>query len=358
MAEAPQLEGTLPIVTDQFATVTVIPAGEIQRSTAQNLGDVMFTKPGITSTTTAPGASRPIIRGQDNFRVRIQEDGIVSGDVSDIGEDHAVTIDPLVASQIEVVRGPATLRWGSQAIGGVVKVDNNRIPTWIPPGGLAHLMKGAATTVDNGIEGAVMLDAGRGNFAFHADAFGRRADDYRIPGYPYLFPPIPLRLVNGRQPNSSLRTNGSSVGSSYLFDGGFVGVAVSHFATHYRLPGIEPTEASTRIDLHQTKVMSKGEFRPASPAIDAVRFWLGASDYSHDELAFENGFDGVQQTFTNKTQEGRMEVQFAPLQLWPGTLTTAFGLQAGRVNLTAPGSKAACMIRIERQWLQAMSSTN
>ena len=304
VAEPAQLEGTLPIVADQFATVTVIPAGEIERSPAQNLGDVMFTKPGITSTTTAPGASRPVIRGQDNFRVRIQENGIASGDVSDTGEDHAVTIDPLVANRIEVIRGPATLRWGSQAIGGVVEVDNNRIPTWIPPGGFSALMKGGATTVDNGVEGAVLLDAGRGNFAFHADAFGRRADDYRIPGYPYLFPPDPAPLVNGRQPNTALRTGGSSVGGSYLFDGGFVGVAVSHFASLYRIPGIEATETGTRIDLHQTKVTSKGEFRPQASAIDAIRFWLGASDYKHDELAFENGFDGVQQTFTNKTAGG------------------------------------------------------
>jgi iron complex outermembrane receptor protein len=331
------LQGPLPIVTDQFATVTVIPAGEIERSPAQNLGDVMFTKPGITSTTFAPGSSRPVIRGQDNFRVRIQENGIVSGDVSDIGEDHGVTLDPLVAGRIEVIRGPATLRWGSQAIGGVVEVDNNRIPTWIPPGGFSALTKGGATTVDNGTEGAVLLDAGRGNFAFHADAFGRRADDYRIPGYPYLFPTDPAPFVNGRQPNSSLRTNGSSVGGSYLFDGGFVGVAVTHFASHYRIPGIEATETGTRIDLQQTKVMSKGEFRPVASAIDAIRFWLGSSAYSHDELAFENGFEGVQQTFTNNTQEGRMEVQMAPLQLWFGALTSAFGVQASNVNLNAPG---------------------
>jgi iron complex outermembrane receptor protein len=127
------------------------------------------------------------------------------------------------------------------------------------------------------------------------------------------------------------------VGGSYLFDGGFVGVAVSHFASLYRLPGIEPTETGTRIDLHQTKVTSKGEFRPQASAIDTVRFWLGASDYKHDELAFENGFDGVQQTFTNKTEEGRLEVQLVPVNLWFAALTGALGVQAGNVRLTAPG---------------------
>ena len=337
VTEPAQLQGTLPIVTDQFATVTVVTAPEIQRSTAQNLGDVMFSKPGITSTTTAPGASRPVIRGQDNFRVRIQENGIATGDVSDTGEDHAVTADPLVAGQIEVIRGPATLRWGSQAIGGVVNVDNNRIPTWATPRGINLQTKGGALSVDNGLEGAFLLDARDDKFAFHADAFGRRADDYRIPSYPYLFPPDPAPTVNGRQPNTSLHTSGQSVGGSYLFDGGFVGVAVSHFASLYRIPGIEATETGTRIDADQVKITSKGEFRPQATAIDTIRFWLGASDYKHNELAFENGFDGIQQTFTNKSQEGRVEVQLMPANLGFAALTTAVGVQSSATKLTAPG---------------------
>src|SRR5688572_6510020 len=197
------LQGTLPIVTDQFATVTVVPSAEIQRSTGGTLGEVLQSKPGVTSSGFAPGAaSRPIVRGLDNYRVRIQENGLATNDVSDLSEDHGVPIDPLAARQVEVIRGPATLRWGSQAIGGVVNVDNNRIPTAIPcretaprraygqfpvkavapnpePRPCATIeTKGAFTTVDNGLEGAVLLDVGAGNFAFHADAFGRRADDY------------------------------------------------------------------------------------------------------------------------------------------------------------------------------------
>ena len=176
-----------------------------------------------------------------------------------------------------MIRGPATLRWGSQAIGGVVNVDNNRIPTWIPRGGFLLDTKGGATTVDNGVEGAVLLDAGKGNFAFHADAFGRRADDYRIPGYPYLFPPDPAPFVNGTQPNSSLRTNGAvrrrlipvrrrlrRASRSPIST-----ASIASRASRRR----RPAPAST---LHQTKVNSKGEFRPQASAIDAIRFWLGA----------------------------------------------------------------------------------
>ena len=131
VAPAMPFYGTLPIVTGEFATVTLIPRDEILRSTATNLGDILFSKPGMTSSTFAPGASRPIIRGLDNYRVRIQENGLATNDVSDLSEDHGVPIDPLAAQRIEVIRGPATLRWGSQAIGGVVNIDNDRIPTAI-----------------------------------------------------------------------------------------------------------------------------------------------------------------------------------------------------------------------------------
>ncbi|MPZ56213.1 MAG: TonB-dependent receptor [Rhizobiales bacterium] len=334
------LQGTLPIVTDQFATVTVIPSDELQRTPGSSLGDVLQSKPGITGSSFAPGsASRPIVRGLDNYRVRIQENGLAVNDVSDLSEDHAVPIDPLAARQIEVIRGPATLRWGSQAIGGVVNVDNNRIPTAIPPRGFAGELNGAVTTVDGGVEGSVLLDAGGGNFAVHADAYGRRAENYRIPGYPYLFPPAPAPRVNGHQPNSSFRSNGQSVGGSYLFDGGFFGVAVSRFESFYRIPGIEATETKTRIDMHQTKITSKGEVRPQSAAIEAVRFWLGASDYKHDELANEGGFDGVHQTFRNRAQEGRVEVQLAPVNLPFAALTSAFGVQASHQDLSAPGGE-------------------
>ena len=132
VAAAPQ-QGVLPVVTDQFATVTVVPNEEIRRSGGATLGDLLFSKPGITGSSFAPGASsRPIIRGLDVNRVGIVENGTGGGGVSDLGEDHFVPIDPLATNQIEVVRGPAALRYGSTSIGGVVSATNNRIPEALP----------------------------------------------------------------------------------------------------------------------------------------------------------------------------------------------------------------------------------
>jgi iron complex outermembrane receptor protein len=337
-ADGATLLGTLPIVTGQFATVTVVRKQELERSGGATLGDVLFDKPGITGSSFAPGAaSRPVIRGLDNNRVRIQENGLGVSDMSDVGEDHGVSIDPLAAQQIEVIRGPATLRYGSQAIGGVVNVDNNRIPTALPPRGFSAEINGAFNSVDRGIEGGVLLDAGKGNFALHADAYGRRTGDYGIPGYPYLFPETPAPAVDGRQPNSATRSHGQALGGSYLFDGGFIGLAISQFSNRYNVPGMEAAETRTSIDMKQSRITSKGEFRPQSAAVDAVRFWLSATDYKHHEIADEGGFYGIQQTFTNRAQEARVETQFAPFDLRFAALTTALGVQASNQNLDAPG---------------------
>src|SRR5437762_6572541 len=131
-APTPQ-QGVLPIVTNQFATVTVVPNEEIRREGGGQLGDLMFSKPGITGSTFAPGAaSRPIIRGLDVNRVGIVENGTNAGGASDLGEDHFVPVDPLATNQVEVIRGPAALRYGSTSIGGVVAATNNRIPDALP----------------------------------------------------------------------------------------------------------------------------------------------------------------------------------------------------------------------------------
>lgn len=360
-AAAPQ-QGVLPIVTDQFATVTVVPNEEIRREGGAQLGDLLFSKPGITGSSFAPGASsRPIIRGLDVNRVGILENGTNAGGASDLGEDHFVPIDPLATNQVEVIRGPAALRYGSQSIGGVVAATNNRIPDALPSCGAAPFqtyglpvkapLASAQTSpcvtaetrtsfdsVNRGVEGGILLDGGGNNFAVHADAYGRNTSDYYIPSYPYLFDNT--RPVGNHQPNSATRSDGASIGGSYFFTGGYIGAAITQNDALYHIPGIDGADHQTRIDGHQTKITMKGEYRPDAAAIDAVRFWAGATDYRHNELGLldpaDPTTDGVRQTFTNKEQEVRVEVQLMPFNARFAEVTTAFGLQAGHQELTAP----------------------
>ena len=162
-AQPPPVSPAGIIVEDVFAALTVVPLQDIVSTPGANLADALQTKPGIIGSTFAPGANRPVIRGLDNFRVRVQENGIGSHDVSALSEDHAVPIDPFAADRIEVVRGPATLRYGSQAIGGVVSAINSRIPEITPPKGFSLETRGGVTSVDNGADGAFKVTAGAGS---------------------------------------------------------------------------------------------------------------------------------------------------------------------------------------------------
>ena len=322
--------GILPVVTQSFSPVTVVPRSEIVREQPRTLGDALFDKPGISGTTYAPGAAnRPIIRGLDNYRVRIQENGIGVHDVSPLGEDHAVPISPLVQDRVEVIRGPATLRYGSQAIGGVVSADNNRIPSFIPQGGYSGQFLSGYSSIDNGAVGAASVDAGYAapnsiGGAFHADGFYTKGDDYGTP--------------RGRQFNSATRTEGGAVGYSFIGPNGFVGLGYSRYDALYHVPGGGDAQSRTRLDPRQDKVTAKGEYRFESGPFEALRFWFGGSTYRHDEIGIgDDGREGIQATFKNREYEGRVELQHVPVFTAFGKITGALGLQVDQTNLGTSG---------------------
>jgi len=316
---APPLQtGILPVATNTFSPVTVVTQDQIARDQPRTLGDALFDRPGISGTTYAPGAaSRPIIRGLDNARVRIQENGIVNGGVSDLGEDHAVPVNPLVSDRIEVIRGPATLRYGSGAIGGVVSADNNRVPTFIPANGVQGQATTGVSSVDNGRLGAATVDAGGDGIAVHADGFKTGADSYAIPG--------------GIQRNSYNESQGGAVGISAIGDRGFVGLSFSHYDAVYAIPGGVAEQDRTRLTPNQDRVLSRGEYRPLDGPFEVIRYWAGYSVYRHDEVGFgADGIEGVQAIFKNREAEGRLELQHVPVFTELGTLTGALGFQSDR----------------------------
>jgi iron complex outermembrane receptor protein len=296
------------IVEDAFAPVTVVDSAEITSTPGATLADSLQYQPGITASNFAPGSSRPIIRGLDNFRVRVQENGIGSHDVSALSEDHAVPIDPFSADRIEVVRGPATLRYGSQAIGGVVNAINDRIPEIIPPRGFSVETRSGLTSGNDGADGAFKVTAGAGNFAVHADAFSRHANDYDTP--------------LGRMRNSFVDNEGFSVGGSFVGPNGFAGIAFTRYEALYGIPGED-----ARIDMLQDKMQSRGEWRVNSGGVEAIRYWFGISDYEHQEIVPGEGIGSI---FTNKESEGRVEIQHMPVMTAFGELRGAVGTQFGR----------------------------
>ena len=247
--------------------VDSVDRNEIVKQGGSNLADALANEPGVTGTSFASGASRPVIRGFDANRVRILENGIGSFDVSDVGPDHGVPIDPLSAQQIEVVRGAATLRYGSQAIGGVVNAINNRVPTELPDKPITSEIDGTYGTNANTGQGSVLFDARAGQFAIHGDGFDRHTDDYDIP--------------DGTQSNSFFRGDGYSLGSSYFFGDGDrsrIGAAAVHYDAKYGIPGED-----TFIDMKQTKEMLRSSFDLGAGAFRTLNVEGGNADYEHSE---------------------------------------------------------------------------
>ncbi len=329
------------IANDTFVAVSVLDAPQIVAQPQAAIGDAVAHLPGLAASTFAPGASRPIIRGLDNYRVRIQENGIASHDVSALSEDHAVPLPPMINNQIEVIRGPGTLRYGSQAIGGVVSAMNNRIPEIIPPKGISVTSSGAWGSADDGHEGALIVDMGAGNIAIHGDLWRRHAADYHTP--------------QGIQANSRYDAEGGALGASFVGRDGFIGIGYQHYASLYHIPGIEAAERKLRIDLEHWRLAGRGEWRPQAYGVAAIRGWLGYTEYKHDEISNDpvTGEAGIGSTFKNNQTEGRIEVQHMPLLLALGSLSGAIGMQWGDRRLSASGEGGELLAPVKSDTIAA-----
>nr|WP_295235029.1 TonB-dependent receptor [uncultured Brevundimonas sp.] len=300
---------------------------------AASLGDMLSGRPGIRSTDFAPGASRPVIRGLSGPRVQVLTNGIGLIDASSVSPDHAVATDPAEANRIEIIRGPATLVYGGSAIGGVVNVLDDRIPTEIPEGGVSGVVSTQASSVDDGRSAFGRVTVGSGNFAFNVDGVKRKTDDYDIPA-----PAISARRAaaeglaredTGTQPNSYTDLEAWGVGGSYIGDKGFAGVSYKNTDSEYGTVA----EESVFIKLNQKRWDARGEYRFDSGPFSALRGSYGHADYTHTE------FEAVGEPgtiFNSDGWEGRADLVQRERNGWNGAL----GAQALSRNFEAIGEEA------------------
>ncbi|SDK13263.1 iron complex outermembrane recepter protein [Pseudomonas delhiensis] len=338
----PALADTRPAALPDHV-ITANPLGEVQPAAPSSvlqgdaltlrqkgsLGETLDGLPGVSSTWFGPGASRPIIRGMDGDRIRVLRNGVGALDASSLSYDHAVPEDPNVVERIEVVRGPAALLYGGNAIGGVVNSFDNRIPSEPVDGvhGQGELRYGGADTTRSA---AGALEAGDGNFALHLDAGSREFNDLRIPGYAHS---SRQRALDGddarhRVENSDGRQDSGAIGGSYHWDHGYAGLSYSGYDSNYG----SPAEDDVRLKMQQDRYAFASEIRDLEGPFSSVKLDAAYTEYQHKEI--EGGETGT--TFKNDGYEARIEARHKPI----GPLQGVVGAQVINSRFSALGEEA------------------
>jgi iron complex outermembrane receptor protein len=365
---------------DVLAGTSVLEGSELLRNQSGQIGDVLADLPGVSSSGFAPGVSRPILRGFGGERVRVLTDGVGAIDASSASDDHAVTVDPLIASRIEVLRGPAVLLYGSQAIGGAINVITKRIPPSVPDEEIHVDAIAAVDTASNLTEGGLSLDVPLAdNVAFHMDGSYRNTDDLRIPGF-VASPALRSQLLaaadeeeeeghldeagelregaaaSGRLPNSWTETFSLGAGLAAFSGESNFGMSVDYYDTAYGIPGLPGVghihegeedegegahegeeeeghgEENVSIGLKRFRVDARGVLDLGDGFFDMAQARLGYSDYTHTE--FEGDETGT--VFDVEGFEGRLELVQSRRGNWRGS----FGGQVSHTNFEAIGEEA------------------
>lgn len=344
----------LALGSDDMSTpVTVLEGDALVHLRGATLGETLAGQPGISESHFGAGASRPIIRGMDGPRVKVLSDGAEVQDASTISPDHAVASEPMLAEQIEVLRGPSALAYGGGAVGGVVNVLDRKIPTRMPSNGIEGSFEARANSAAREQAGAFEMTGGAGNLALHAEGVKREANAYRVGS----------GWANGARVDGSYNdTETGSVGLAWIGASGYLGLAYTSQRATYGLPGhnhafesCHPHGATIHCGEHDeeagheheheeeggevpyVKLDSKrwdvrGEYRNPLPGFAKLRMRAAFTDYQHQEIEG----DAVATTFKNKAHDGRLEMEHLPLAGWRGVI----GLQTSQRDFSALGEEA------------------
>ena len=340
-----QLSPTVMEVLDVYATplhsstiesaipVNVISGDDLKMKQASTLGETLKNEVGVHSSFYGSVASSPIIRGLDGPRVLISQNGLDAGDASRVGADHSVSTETSTATQIEVLRGPATLFYGSGAIGGVVNVVDNRVPTSSDT--LAEWLLQYNDVSDEN-QGSLSVQTGNDDFAVHFDGFWRDAGDYKLPSG------FDIHAVDedheeehedeeqsSHLANTGSKSHGLTLGASYLFDQGFVGFSYGTMSRDYGIPGHthheedeehDEDEAGTQAQMEQNRLQLLSEVNFDDSFIKQFATKFAYTDYQHHEI--EDGEIGT--TFTNKSTEFKADLFHQEYFGWQGAWTLHF----------------------------------
>jgi iron complex outermembrane receptor protein len=310
-------------ILESATPVSVLAGEELQQNLAPTLGETLKNIPGVNSSYYGPVSSTPIIRGLNGPRIKIVQNGLDSSDASRVGPDHVVSAEASTATQIEVMRGPATLLYGSGAIGGVVNIVDNRLPRETQDGVSGDVMA-LHNTVSNENTLSGNVDGGSGDIAWHVDGFTRKTDDYDIPG----------AAVKGSDDNSGTLTNsavqsqGVTLGGGWITEDARIAFSYGRLENDYGLPAEEDVYGTMEQDRYQAAF----DWFNIAGLFQEVHWRNAYTDYQHSEI--EDGAVGT--TFKNKGLESRLWAKHRPLGGWQGVT----GVHFTKSDFSALGEEA------------------
>lgn len=316
---------------------TVLTGDELDLKVGSTIGETLKSEAGVTSQSFGPGVGTPVIRGQSGPRVRVMSNSLGNGDVAQLSPDHANSIEPVLADRIEVLRGPATLLYGSGAIGGVVNILDNRVPERRAEQPVSGVFEQRYNSVSDQSISNLKLEGGQDLFAFHLDGFYRDGGNLHIGGPAIAenaarqsdaaLQGVDIQNSEGVIPNTSARAKGGTVGFSLVGEQGFAGASINYLGNNYGIPPDGAGGPDTRINMKQTRYDFKSELKNPLAAVEALRLRFAHVDYTHTELS-----GGEAATlFNNQTYEGRLELAHAPI----GPVKGVLGFQAVSSDFSA-----------------------
>ncbi len=304
---------------DAITATSVLSDAKLDRRLDGTLGATVAGTPGVAVTSMGPATARPVLRGMSGDRVLILEDGLRPGDLSSTSMDHAVAMDPLTATKVEVVRGPMSLLYGSSALGGVVNLIRQEVPST-----LAEHLHGSvsvqATSANGGVTAGGFGEAPLLGLTVRGEASGRVAGDMRTPV--------------GALVNTDVQSVNGSVGASLVRDWGYTGVSYRFFQNDYGLPGGFVGAHPGGVDITMTRhmVRSETDWHPQDGRFESVKASLSFTDYAHSELTNSGN---VSTRFEQLMSVGELQVRHKPV----GPFTSgAFGLRAQYRDITTAGA--------------------
>lgn len=308
---------------------------------------------GVNSGSFGAGAGQIVIRGQQGPRVTVLNNNVTNQDASSVSPDHWVSTEPLLAKQIEVLKGPATLLYGGGAVGGVVNVVDDVIPMRVIDGVEGGLEGRFSDNTLSERAGVLSLNAGlTENLMGHFSYFNSESDDYKIPGSAES---EILHQAEGHDDedeemaaavleNSSVKSDGMNVGFSWVYNRGYWGLSFSDFNRDYGIPGHQHDEehehedgdveeALVRIDLDKSVLNIKGLHQlPDDGFIRQLRSHYSNTDYQHIEL---EGTE-IGTVFDNQADEFRIELTHGTV----GGFEGVWGFQLSNRDFSALGEEA------------------